>query len=86
MWSKRPHQEDRGQKSDCQNFKASPLATDLISEDNEGDLYTPNLGKWGDGGEARPAKRDRRREAEAAAAEGCGGFARCPVGCTEDRG
>ncbi len=41
MWSKRPHQEDRSQKSDCQNFKVSPLVTDLISEDNEGDLYTP---------------------------------------------
>ncbi len=40
MWSKRPHQEDRSQISDCQNFKASPVATDLISEDNEGDLYT----------------------------------------------
>ncbi len=41
MWSKRPHQEDRSQISDCQNFKVSPLVTDLISEDNEGDLYTP---------------------------------------------
>ncbi len=36
MRSKRPHQEDRGQKSDCQNFKVSPLVTDLISENNEG--------------------------------------------------
>ena len=27
--------------SDCQNFKVSPVVTDLISEDNEGDLYTP---------------------------------------------
>ena len=41
MRSKRPHQEDRSQISDCQNFKVSPLATDLISENNEGDLYIP---------------------------------------------
>ncbi len=41
MWSKRPHQEDRSQISDCQNFKVSPVVTDLISEDNEGDLYIP---------------------------------------------